>query len=364
MYIEVQHPIYKSPPAHLSIMEVWDVMQTEISSIGGKSIEILENDDFGNVDLYNMVTWSGFAIQEFQDLLQQPIPKTGRFFNIHYLFFETLSALRECVLCGINGQFQASLAILRSALEMFTFHIWWKERLTGADSFESFYDWLFGLKGSPPFKNVVDSIFDTTSFPSEATTKDQFLSVYTELCGFAHKPLINQAITNLRGTNITIVDEQILSFWLDLLQRTLTIVLDLAIVKSPMALFPLPVYKKFGFSPPLGVFFDDANFLSMKMCLATKRLKSYQSYLQTCEPVPSLLSWFHSLPDQNEHEIMDSWFDDKPLGYEDKPFEDRIFIGYAIVKTKMRAMQRANAYNSSTPEITSVIRSIQTGSSV
>jgi hypothetical protein len=356
MYIQVRHQIFKKTPEHLSLLQVWDIRENELSPIGCEAIDILDKGDLKDANLYKEAAWSGSAIQEFQDLLDLTFPKTGRFFNVHYLFFESLSAFRESVLSGLNGQLQASLAVLRAGLEMFTFHLWWRERLRFEDSFEPFYDWLFGLKGSPPFKNVIDSVFENPDMPLSGTTKDTFDALYGKLCAYAHKPLIDQAITSLKGTNLTIVNTEVLYFWLDLLQNTQRVVLDLAVSNSPMCLFPLPLHTKFGFNPPVGVFFDKANFLSLEMSLGAERLKSYQDHFRSREPVVTLLPWFNGFPDRSEREILSSWADGEPLGHEGKSFEERVFLGFGMQKAKMRALLMGFAYKPNAPSIESLYR--------
>lgn len=353
MYIQVRHILFKSPPKFLSLSQVWDIHSEELSPTGSKAIQILDSDELRDAALHNQVAWIGNAIQEFQDLLDLSFPKHGRFFNVHYLYFESLSALREAVLSGLNGQFQASLSVLRSALEMFTFHIWWKAQLKFQDSFEPFYEWLFGIKKATGLKNVADSIFKELEMPSNASSRSDFEDVYKELCSYAHKPLIHQAVTTLKGTNQTITNVELLYFWLDLLHRTHRVLLDLAIANSPMSLFPQEIHKKCGFNPPVGIFFDAANFLSIERSLGAQKLKIYQDFYQSREPVTTLTQWFRDLPDRSQHEILSSWSGDQPLGHDDKPFEERVSIGFGMQKATMRSLLRAYAYNPDTPRIES-----------
>jgi hypothetical protein len=192
--------------------------------------------------------------------------------------------------------------------------------------------------------------------PPSGKTKDTFVALYGKLCAYAHKPLIAQAITGLKGTNLTIINSEVLYFWLDLLQNTQRVVLDLAVSNSPMCLFPLPLHTKFGFNPPLGVFFDKANFLSLEISLGAERLTSYQEHFQSREPVVTLLPWFNGFPDRSQREILTSWAGDEPLGDEGKSFEERVFLGFGMQKATMRAMLRVFAYNPNTPSIESLYR--------
>ncbi len=356
MDIHTSLHVFRKPPDHLSLLQVWDILETELSPTAIQAVNILDKGDLKDSSLHRDVVWSAAAIQEFQDLLDLILPKRGRFFNVHYLFFESLSALRESVLSGLNGQFHASLAVLRASLETYTFHLWWQQRLKFEDSFETFYDWLFGSKNSPPFRNVIDSVFEQVELPPSGSTKETFDAVYANLCAYAHKPLIDQAVTVRKGTNLTIMNSEILYFWLDLLQRTHKVILDLAIYASPMALFPVPIHTKFGFGGPLGVFFDDQNHFVLKQALGSDRTEAYRQFYESREPVATLLPWFSEFPDKNEAEILASWSGDQPLGHEHESFEERVFHGMSFQKAKMRSLIRIFSYHPDSPAIESLFQ--------
>ena len=141
--------VFKSAPETFSLTDAWDLASDELSTHGSACLALFAKREPPLFELATSVAWSSQAILEFQDLQMIPLPRVGRFFNLPFMFCEGLSALREPVITGVNGQVHASLAVLRSALELFYFHYWWKRRLFFEPSYEPFYDWLLTGKGDP-----------------------------------------------------------------------------------------------------------------------------------------------------------------------------------------------------------------------
>ncbi|MBU1208856.1 MAG: hypothetical protein KKH04_18340 [Proteobacteria bacterium] len=351
MYFDVLCHVFLKPPEHLMLRDIWNIGPGELSDEGSRALEIIDSGKLKDIDLRNVAVWTSFAIQEFQDLQAMPLPKSGKFFNVNYMFFESLSALRESILTGLNGQLHASFAVLRSSCELLTFHYWWKDHLQFADSYDPFYDWLFGSQKGPRFSKVIDDTFRKIDLPPLCTNKETFLSVYGKLCSYAHKPLITEAITTMRGGNIPVVSHELLYFWLDLLERAQRAMLDLAICRSPQALFPVDLNRKFGFNPPIGVLFDKYSFISVERALGPEALNSYRAHFQCRTPPRDILDWYESQPDITAEQILASWSDETPLGNEDLPFDERVSGGNALLKAKVRASQRAFAYMHDSPSI-------------
>jgi len=275
---------FKKAPEYLPLIRIWVLEDSELAPLGLQVTKRIDSPDFPDKELRRTVCWTGAAILEFQDLQAITFPQTGRFFNINYLFFEALSAMRESVVTGLNGQIHASLSVLRSAMELFMFHYWWKERLWTANSYEGFYEWLEGRKAAPPFANIVSELFSASSVLSLSPSESDVKTLYAHLCSYAHKPLIKEAVTTLRGGNFRDVTDNELLYWMNLLSETQHVLLDLAIRKNPESLFPVELHRKFGFNPPLGVFFDHQNFVSIKAALGDEAIAVYRRSFQNQDP--------------------------------------------------------------------------------
>lgn len=343
--------VFKEPPKSLPMQEVWQISDSELSEIGTAVSDLMKAEESPPHDLWEHACWICQAIIEFQDLQDMPIPHKGRFFQINYLFAEGLATLREAVATGLNGYFHASFGMLRAALEMFTFHYWWKEKLRFSGSYEPFYAWAEGDRTSPPFRNVIDESFQNLDPPEYSITKEGFNRVYSKLCAYAHKPIIKEAITSIRGTNVPTISEELLGYWAKLLHESAWCILHIALNRSPICLFPQVLYRKFGFSPPVGMFFDTSNFIPLRRVLGEDLTLLLKQYYERRDPPLSQLEWFRGLPDLDENEILATWEDEEDIDDADAPFEERVFQRYAMMKGKMRAFMMAITYGGGGPEL-------------
>ena len=69
-----------------------------------------------------------------------------------------------------------------------------------------------------------------------------------------HKPLLKETIATLRGGNQSAPSAPELVYWLDLFPASQLSALDIAMGNAPQAVFPLPVYRKFGGNAPMEIF--------------------------------------------------------------------------------------------------------------
>ncbi len=339
--------------------EIWDFAAQEISENGNQTLELLEADNCTEHYIWDLTKWTCQSILEFQDLQDMPFPYKGKYLNINYLFFEGITALREAMLCGINGQVHASLAALRSAFEIITTHYWWKEKLRFANDYGEFYDWLRGDSEPFPFSRVIRDSFTDMERPPEFITEEEFRLVYRKLCSYAHKPTKSEAITAIRGSNVAAPTPATIAYWLSLVYAGVRSILSVAVVRDPICLFPVSLYRKFGFNPPVGVFFDEYNFFPLSRALGVEQVEQLRSYYETREFPKSTLDWFHEWPDLNDQEILDSWDDDEhPIKYDGDTFEAKAAHRLALMKINMRAIHYTFSYGDEGPEIPDIQKMI------
>jgi hypothetical protein len=340
MHFQAHAAGFLKPLADLSLLNVWDIQARELSEQGRDVLRILEQSDAKIKSDYHRLAWTGQAILEFQDLQQIILPESGPFLHINYLFFQSLDTLRQAVLTGLNGQTQASFAILRSALENFVFHYWWRSVLLKERTFEAYYAWL---RGEPPkikvptFARVIADTFARLDLPRDAIDLDTFKALYDQLCSYVHKPLLAESLTTIRGGNIPGVSHEETLYWLDFANRTQRALLDLGIGNSPQALFPIDIHRKFGFSTPVGALFDHSNFIPLKEALGDDITLNYQKHYETRNPPKDTLHWAESHRDLTDEEILNSWSGRNEPDDADKPFDLRIFHRYTQLKAETRA---------------------------
>jgi len=334
--------------------DAWQIERHELSEVGEQACRLLDSEDFADRREWENAGWICQAILEFQDLQAVRVPVRGRFTQKDYLFFEGIAVLREAVLAGLNGCLHASFAAFRSALELFTFHYWWEDKLRVEEDFERLYLWLDGKKGSTPFRVVIDETFGAFEVPGVAIKKKDFENIYSRLCSYSHKPLIKEALTAIRGTNLNVPSEPQSRYWVSLVQPTVRAILDVAVNSSPISLFPVVLHRKFGFSPPVGVFFDQSNFLPLRKALGPDEVSALRSHYEKRDPPLSQLEWFDSRPELDEQSIFDTWQGEEEMEDGDLPFEERVFRRYAIIKAKSRALHVAFSYGPEGPVLPDV----------
>ncbi len=344
MLIQTQSTFFYEAGEDQTLINVWAIDLKELCAHGKETLKYLESSQFPAPDKLKNSIWTTQAILEFQDLQSATLPQRGPFFNMSYLFFEAISALREATVCGLNTLYHSSFSNLRVALEMFTFHYWWQNRLSQSDSYEEFYEWLTGKQNSAPFSNMISDIYAEISLPSGASSKDGLLKTYRALCSYSHKPLIKESITTIRAGNLPGFSPEVFLYWLETLASTQRCLLDLAIAYHPQAMFPVCIYRKFGFNPPIGVLLDDSNFVPIKEALGKILVDEYKSHYCTEDKCEQLLKWFNSLTDLTDKEILSTWTEDLPQVNHTHSIEENIKIMWAHLKANMRTTLQMYAY--------------------
>ena len=325
-------------PEELPLETPWEIPEEEISASGREALRLLSSKTSKLAARAQELAWSSQALVEFQDLQGMPVPRAGRFFNTPFLFLEALRCTREAILAGVNGQLHASFAALRSAMEMFVFHSWWKAKLFAEPSYEEFHGWLFGEKGAPPFRNAREDFFANNPLPPGARGLAAFSQSYQRLNSYAHKPRLQEAVTVLRGGNVVEARADVLDYWVRTVVECLRCVLDVCIAASPQSVFPLKLERKFGFYPPLGIFFDQANYLPLRESLGETLLESYRAFYQEKDPPLSPLEWARSHRDLSDDEILATWKEEETLGPPDEPADRRILRGCRVMRAKTRGL--------------------------
>lgn len=292
--------------------------------------------------------WALFAIVELQDLQEvairmgRPFPNTS-----NYLFYEGLSALREAVLAAHNNTIHASLVLLRTVIELMVYHLWWQSRLEGKNDWRHFRDWLFGSpqEKDAGLKRVMREVYDQQCLPTIACGFDDMYSEYSGLCSYVHKPLLAQSLVTLKGSNQPGPSGEAMRFWIERVGAVSACLLDLLVGSRPQALFPFDLCRKFGFSPPVGILFDNSGFAAIKKAMSPKKLNVYREHYASSPLVVSLTDFYNGRPDLSDAEILATWREEEPQSEaEEATPQDRIAMRYTMMKAKMRAIHWTAAY--------------------
>lgn len=353
MYHKVKVKAFRDANYTTTMQDVCDLRVNEISEDGKKILDFFESLKHPDYDIWDNTKWICQAIFEFQDLQFLHIPSQGKFFNIHYLFCEGLSALRESILCGINGQTHASFTVLRAAFEMITTHYWWKEKGIDESDYTLFYKWLRGDERKRVlFRTIVKDTFKQIESPSDFLTEDEFYETYVQLCSYAHKPLKNESLVTIRGSNISepTIDQCV--YWLNLTNKAVRHLLRLMICRDPICLFPVQIYRKFGFNPPAGAFFDEYNFIPLLQALTSSTVSELQVFFDKKDPPKSTLEWFYNWPDLSDKDILETWDNvNRPIQKDGSDFDEKLLIRIGMLKAIGRALLYSFSYGDEGPEL-------------
>lgn len=140
----------------------------------------------------------------------------------------------------------------------------------------------------------MNEVLTSLNLPVGAVDLPTLKSVYAQLCSYVHKPLLAEALTTIRGGNVRGISIAEIEYWLDLMNRTQRVLLNIAIGYAPQALFPIEVHRKFGFNTPVGGFFDNSNFIPLQQALGEGVVNTYRTHFEGREPPAESLRWAQS----------------------------------------------------------------------
>lgn len=329
---------------HLALSSVWGLSQLELTPTAIEVLDALKSRAVPGSPFRSAV-WRGQALVEFQDLQPAVLPRRGAFMKVNYAFFEALATLRSSVAAALNGQFHAALSTLRPAFELFVFHHWWMRRNQRVDSYDEFYRWLYGKDRATNFTEVLNEVYANVEFPTEAAGHDDARALWRSLCAYVHKPNIHETVTRLRPRVEDSFNTAALSYYFELLNEVQRVCLDLCIAFLPHALLPVPVHRKFGFSPPVGALFDESNFVVLREALGESLLASYSAFYEERQPQRDVVDWARARRDLTDEEIIASWSDPERFNDDSEPFQQRFLVRWACMKAKLRGTRLVLTYS-------------------
>ena len=298
--------ICRSPDEAVSLRDVWTINDEEMSRTGEVVCERLRTEK-QLTKLHTEVAWSAQALIEFADLAGPKISGEGRFQYRNYLYFEGVSALREASIAILGGSPRAATALLRSVMEMLLLHCWWQKQIERENSTSEFYDWLEGQRRKPDFNDIVRNNFDWLGIPPEGGAMEHVNDVYRQLCSYVHPPIRKDSYTMLSGGNVERGAVPVLRHWFVLARDVLRIVLEQLIHLHPQCLFPVDINRKFGFNPPVGMYFDKFNFVPLMAVFGDETISAYRKQLQDNDFVEGIMRFYESRPDLTHEQILESW---------------------------------------------------------
>ena len=261
----------------------------------------------------------------------------------NYLYFEAISALREATVGILNGTPRASIGVLRSVLEMLLLHCWWQEHICREGKSDHFYEWLEGNRRKPNFKDVVKGNAKFLDIPADVHTMEHVNHIYERLCSYVHAPIRRESVTLMNQGNALVCSIEVLQHWLTLARDSLRIALEHLVHLHPQCLFPVDITRKFGFNPPVGMYFDRFNVVPLEAVFGKEQIEKCRARMQEHHIVRGAMDFYDSQPDLTHGEILATWNDiDEPEApHEAKGNVDALWFH---VKAKMRVLSMVFAY--------------------
>ena len=335
--------IYRHPEDTISLRDVWTITDGELNDRAGVACKRFQNEK-ELAGLHREVAWSAQALNEFADLANFTPSSKGRLQYKNYLYFEATHALREATVGILNGSPRASTGLLRSVLEIALLHCWWQQRILRQGSSGQFYEWLEGRRRKPRFRDMVEKNFEWLGIPADDAAKEDIQRIYDQLCSYVHAPIREESVTMLNQGNVGQVGVGVLRQWLVLARDTLQIILEHLIHLYPQCLFPVDINKKFGFNPPVGMYFDRFNFVPLEAVFDGAQIETYRARLHDHELVESAMSYYESRPDLTNRQILETWNDVDGHDNAHRESDDPIVLWFQA-KAKMRAMAMVLTYS-------------------
>ncbi len=305
------------------------------------ALVFLEEDE-GGIEL----NWGVRAYSQFQDIFDLSIKNGTPVFNRHYCYYESLVYLMESITAWLDKNVLAALTLIRPFLELSLFHVYWYLRCKDS-GYERYYLWLEGKKGKPPFKDMMNFIFENLPTKDHVADKqikkiERILSnSYKSISSYNHTPKLDETVVNLGG-GLGKVSLDLFFYYLASIKLVLRQLTYLYALAYPMSMFPVDRYGKWGFGGPVGLFFDNTNYQVLGKYLGMQNLDKMKKDFAKVNEVEVLLSWFNGQVNASEEEVEQSW--------EETATEDSISsikeIGHriAIFKAKSRSLSWATNY--------------------
>ena len=335
--------IYRDPEDEISLRDVWTIGDGELNDVSALALEKLRGDaELGS--LHRAVAWAAQALTEFADVVGFTRVKQDRVQHGSYLYFEAVSALREATVGMLNGQPRAATGLLRSVMEMLLLHCWWQERLSRKGKSSQFYEWLEGRKAKPKMRDVVGNNFQWLGIPAGGGALEHVNRTYERLCSYVHAPIRDDSFTMLNRGNVGYVSVGVLRHWSALALDVLRIALEQLVHVYPQCLFPVDICRKFGFNPPVGMYFDEYNFVPLAAALGDDAIETCRARLKDHENVDFAMQVYNSRPDLTRDQILDTWHDEDG---EEVPENERAnpMALWLKAKIRMRAVSMVLTYS-------------------
>ncbi len=132
--------------------------------------------------------------------------------------------------------------------------------------------------------------------------------------------------------------------WLVLARDALRIGLEQLVHLYPQSIFPVDICRKFGFNPPVDMYFDTFNFVPLEAVFVVAQIESWRTRLRDHLAVKVALDFYNSRPDLTGDQILQTWDDMEGSRSADRETDDPVALWF-MVKAQMRALSMGMTYS-------------------
>ncbi len=327
------HSDYVTTPPLLTTL----LGKEELSDVAKLAVEALETINEESNEWMSF-KWRLWAFIEMQDIFDVPIhldATRNNLFQGLYFYYESLFLLRESICVGLNGFYNSSQNSLRSFLEFNVLQNYHNNIRSKSSSYSPLNEFLKNgyiprwnkiLKKSIGEIEMREAIFERLDMHYRALSNNSSHPYHPR---YSPKHLLDNSRSGHSAIGLD-------SFW-----RTIDCVLEgvlwLYYSNFPMLFKPADFIKKFGFSPPVGLFIHPDQEHIFRNSLRPKDYNAFKKITDESSDVQGLISWCESLPDITDDEIKASW------NKEDGPIPEDSKIAWLLIVSKMRCIKEALA---------------------
>lgn len=322
---------FENPP---SLEKILYLDEKSLSPVAKETLEFLEKYQGDNFS-FNDFKWKLLAFVTVQDifealLLDDTAVRNVNVFRQWYFYYESKYILTESILCGLNGFYCATCSLMRLFLEFNLLQLYYYGLIKKNNNYNCLSEYLKAnrnikwgklISRSLPKDNFCEPIKERIRLSLKAQSQYAAHPYHPE---YSPKQFANMVPgPSLEG----------IFYWPAYIQIVLQSVLWGYYVNFPMLFHPVDILKKFGFNPPVGLFIDEVGGKIISKSLSPKDYKEFVDYSSKSKKVENLLSWYSSLKNLTEEEILATW-----NTREEGEIKDLI-EGYCKNMTKLRGIK-------------------------
>ena len=191
---------------------------------------------------------------------------------------------------------------------------------------------------------MVANNFEWLEIPADPAARDDVQRTYDRLCSYVHAPIREESVTMLNRGNVSEVGVGVLRHWLVLARDALRIALEQLVHLYPQCLFPVDINRKFGFTPPVGMYFDRFNFVPLEAVFGAARIDSWRARLQNHTMVEGAMNFYKSRPDLTDEQVLQTWDDTEGPDGTDRDTDDPVVLWFKV-KARMRVLSMVLTYS-------------------